>query len=882
MATDRQALPKAYDPKDVESRWYRFWDESGFFRADPSSGRPPFSIVIPPPNVTGSLHIGHAFTLTLQDVIVRWKRMSGFDTLWLPGLDHAGIATQMVVERQLAREGRKKEDLGREAFEARVWEWKEQSGGKILHQLRLMGYSLDWSRERFTLDAQLSRAVREVFVSLYEAGLIYRGNYIVNWCPRCVTALSDLEVEVETENGSLWHIRYPGSDGGPGIVVATTRPETLLGDTAVAVHPEDERHRGLVGKSLRLPVLGREIPVVADEFVDREFGTGAVKLTPAHDPNDFQAAQRLGLPSINIMDERGVLNAEAGPYAGQDRFEARKGIVAQLEREGLLVKTTPHAVPLGHCQRCHTIVEPRLSRQWFVRMPPLAEPAISAVEDGRITFVPESWSKTYFEWMRNIRDWCISRQLWWGHRIPAWTCASCNELVVVRDEPKACPKCGGAALTQESDVLDTWFSSALFPFSTLGWPEKTRDLQRYYPNDVMMTGFDIIFFWVARMIMMGMRFAGDVPFRTVFINGLVRDEKGEKMSKTRGNDVDPLDLIGRHGTDAVRFTLVALAGPGTDPSLGESRLLGYKAFINKLWNASRFVLMNLEGDVAPRAEPASLPLHARWILSRLQDVIGKVDTALAEFRFDQAAHEVYHFLWDEVCDWYIEASKIDLGDTAEAPRARAVLVEVLETSLRLLHPIAPFVTEEIWQRLPHEGRSIMVAPFPRPDPKKVDASAEAQMRGLMDLIVGIRTIRATYEVEPKRKIDVTVVAPASEASLAAHAPLVRFLGRVERFDVVARAEDRPRTIKHALGALELRIPMEGLFDIAAEKTRLERERGKIDEELEGLRKRLANPQFVERAKPDVVAQSRERVSELELRRSKVEGTLGELRDAAGA
>src|SRR5438876_6790451 len=584
-----QEIPKAYEPKDVERRWYAFWEKSGFFTADPQSKKPRFAMVIPPPNVTGSLHIGHAFTLTLQDVIVRWKRMSGFDTLWLPGLDHAGIATQMVVERQLAREGKKKEDLGREAFEARVWAWKEQSGGKILSQLRLMGFSLDWTRERFTMDAQLSRAVREVFVSLYEAGLVYRGDYIVNWCPRCVTALSDLEVEVENERGSLWHIRYPEKGGGAGVVVATTRPETMLGDTAVAVHPDDERYRALVGRTLVLPILGREIPVVADSFVDREFGTGAVQLTPAHDPNDFAAGQRLGLPSINIMDERGVLNDNAGPYAGQDRFEARKGIVAQLQEEGLLIKTVPHQVPLGRCQRCDTIVEPRLSRQWFVRIQPLAEPAIAAVEDGRIVFVPESWSKTYFEWMRNIRDWVISRQLWWGHRIPAWTCAKCDELIVAREAPPACPKCGGTRLTQETDVLDTWFSSGLFPFSTLGWPERTPDLARYYPNDVMMTGYDILFFWVARMIMLGMRFAGDIPFPVVFLNGLVRDEKGEKMSKTRGNDVDPLEVIEKHGTDALRFTLAALAAPGTDPSLGEARLLGYKAFVNKLWNASRFV-----------------------------------------------------------------------------------------------------------------------------------------------------------------------------------------------------------------------------------------------------------------------------------------------------
>ena len=878
-----QEIPKAYEPKDVERRWYAFWEKSGFFTADPQSKKPRFAMVIPPPNVTGSLHIGHAFTLTLQDVIVRWKRMSGFDTLWLPGLDHAGIATQMVVERQLAREGKKKEDLGREAFEARVWAWKEQSGGKILSQLRLMGFSLDWTRERFTMDAQLSRAVREVFVSLYEAGLVYRGDYIVNWCPRCVTALSDLEVEVENERGSLWHIRYPEKGGGAGVVVATTRPETMLGDTAVAVHPDDERYRALVGRTLVLPILGREIPVVADSFVDREFGTGAVKLTPAHDPNDFAAGQRLGLPSINIMDERGVLNDNAGPYAGQDRFEARKGIVAQLQEEGLLIKTVPHQVPLGRCQRCDTIVEPRLSRQWFVRIQPLAEPAIAAVEDGRIVFVPESWSKTYFEWMRNIRDWVISRQLWWGHRIPAWTCGACGELVVARETLKRCPKCGGGELVQEQDVLDTWFSSGLFPFSTLGWPEKTADLKRYYPNDTMMTGFDIIFFWVARMIMLGLRFAGDVPFRTVFINGLVRDEKGEKMSKTRGNDVDPLEVIEKHGTDALRFTLAALAAPGTDPSLGEARLLGYKAFVNKLWNASRFVLMNLEGPRAKSYDFQKLPLASRWILSRAQDVAGRVDAALREFRFDRAAHELYHFVWDELCDWYIEMAKPALADPEQAPITRAVLVEAVETALRLLHPIMPYVTEEIWQRLPKDARAkgaaVMVAPFPRPDPAKSDPAAEEAMQPLMRLVTGIRTIRATYEVAPRRRIDVTVVAPSAKerSFLEGHAGVIRSLAALERLEVVADAPERPQTIRHAMDSLELRIPMAGLFDIAAEMTRLSKERLKIESELDGLRRKLENPQFVERAKPEVVAQSRERVAELEARRLKVEGTLADLR-----
>jgi valyl-tRNA synthetase len=869
-------LAKAYEPRDVEGRWYPFWEEQGFFHADASSGEAPFTIVIPPPNVTGALHIGHAFTLTLQDVIVRWKRMRGFDTLWLPGLDHAGIATQMVVERQLAREGKRKEELGREGFDRRVRDWKEQSGGQILKQLRLMGFSLDWARERYTMDPGFVRAVREVFVSLHEQGLIYRGQYIVNWCPRCGTALSDLEVVTRPEAGQLWHIRYPGVAGGE-VVVATTRPETMLGDTAVAVHPEDERYRHLVGKKVVLPILGREIPVVADTFVDREFGTGAVKITPAHDPNDFLAAQRLGLPSIDIMDDRAVLNQNAGPYAGQDRFEARKGIVAQLQGEGLLVKTAPHQVPLGHCQRCDTIVEPRLSLQWYMKMAPLAEPAIRAVEDGRTRFVPEKWAKTYFEWMRNIRDWCISRQLWWGHRIPAWFCDQ-GHTTVAREDPAACATCGSRALTQDTDVLDTWFSSGLFPFVTLGWPAPTPELKRYYPNDVMMTGFDIIFFWVARMMMLGMRFMGEVPFRTVFINGLVRDEKGEKMSKTKGNDLDPLDLIARHGTDAVRFTLTALAAAGTDPALSEERLLGYKAFVNKLWNASRFVLLNLRGERAASYRFADLPLPSRWILSRLQAAAGEVDAALNEYRFDVAANALYHFVWDELCDWYIEASKTYLADPAQAPAARTVLLEALESTLRLLHPILPFVTEEIWQRLPHEGSSVMVAPFPREDRAKVDAEAEREMAALMRLVTTIRTLRATYEVEPRRRIDLTLVAPGDGGVAASQRELVRALARLERFDLVPSAPDVPQTIKQPVDGMEIRIPMAGLFDVAAERARLGREREKVQAEAEGLRRRLENPQFVERAKPAVVAESREKLGALESRL----GQIGRLLEEMGA
>jgi valyl-tRNA synthetase len=868
-------LPKAYDPRDLEQRWYAFWEKQGFFRADPASARPAFAIVIPPPNVTGSLHIGHAFTLTLQDVIVRWKRMSGFDTLWLPGLDHAGIATQMVVERQLAREGKRKEDLGREGFDTRVKAWKQESGGKILNQLRLMGFSLDWTRERYTMDPGFVRAVREVFVSLHEQGLIYRGQYIVNWCPRCGTALSDLEVVTRPEAGYLWHIRYPGVGGGEGVVVATTRPETMLGDTAVAVHPDDERYRDLVGKRVVLPIMGREIPVLADTFVDREFGTGAVKITPAHDPNDFQAAQRLGLPAIDIMDGHGVLNQNAGPYAGQDRFAARQGIVAQLQREGLLVKTAPHQVPLGHCQRCDTIVEPRLSLQWYMKMAPLAEPAIRAVEDGRTRFTPEKWAKTYFEWMRNIRDWCISRQLWWGHRIPAWTCAN-QHTTVAREDPPSCPTCGSRELVQDTDVLDTWFSSGLFPFVTLGWPDQTPELKRYYPNDVMMTGFDIIFFWVARMMMLGMRFMGEVPFRTVFINGLVRDEKGEKMSKTKGNDVDPLDLIARHGTDAVRFTLTALAAAGTDPSLAEERLVGYKAFVNKLWNASRFALMNLEGERAPSYRFAELPPPSRWILSRLQAAAEEVNAALSEYRFDQAANALYHFVWDELCDWYIEIAKTYLADPAHAPIARAVLLEALETTLRLLHPILPFVTEEIWQRLPHQGPSIMVAPYPRPDPSKRDALAEREMEALRRLVIAIRTLRATYEVEPRRRIDVTLVAPDGGRAVAGQRELVRSLARLERLDIVTEAPERPQTIKQPVDGMELRIPMAGLFDLAAERARLDKEREKLRAEADGLQRRLENPQFVERAKPAVVAESREKLAGLQARLGQIGRLLEEM------
>ena len=650
-------LPKGFDHAEVDPKWYAFWESIGAFRAEPGRDRPRFSMVLPPPNVTGSLHMGHALNHTLPDIVARWKRMQGYDVLWLPGTDHAGIATQNVVEKQLAAEGRTRHDLGREAFVARVWDWVRQSHGTITGQMRKLGESVDWSRERFTLDDNLSRAVRRVFVTLYHEGLIYRDRYIVNWCPRCRTALSDLEVIHKDTAGKLWYVQYPGVGGGEPITVATTRPETMLGDTGIAVNPADERYIRAVGRAVRLPIIGRELKVVADDFVDPAFGTGAVKVTPAHDPNDFRMGQRHGLPQVIVIDEDGRMTAEAGPYAGQDRFQARAGIIRQLEQEGLLVTIADHQHAVGHCQRCNSVIEPLVSTQWFVRIAPLAAEALKAVEDGRIVFLPENWVKTYNEWMTNIHDWCISRQLWWGHRIPAWYCRQCGSTHVAEETPARCG-CGGA-LEQDSDVLDTWFSSQLWPFSTMGWPDRTPDLARYYPTDLMLTAFDIIFFWVARMIMAGLKFTGDVPFRTVYITGLVRDERGQKMSKSRGNVVDPLEVMDEVGADALRFTLTAMAAPGMDIPLSEGRMTGYRQFINKIWNASRFVLMHVGGEDARPALPAfgTLGVADRWILHRLNAVTREVNEAFGAFRFDVAADRLYHFFWHEYADWYIEMVK---------------------------------------------------------------------------------------------------------------------------------------------------------------------------------------------------------------------------------
>ena len=883
-------LSKVFEHAQVDPRWYAYWERIGAFRADPASGRPPFSMVLPPPNVTGWLHIGHALNQTLPDVVARWKRMQGYDVLWLPGTDHAGIATQNVVEKQLADEGRTRHALGREAFEARVWKWVEQSHGTITSQMRKLGSSVDWSRERFTLDDSLSRAVRRVFVALHDEGLIYRGTYLVSWCPRCRTALSDLEVDHRDAAGKLYSLRYPLREGEGAITVATTRPETMLGDTAVAVHPDDDRYRALVGRRVVLPVVERELPVIADAFVDPAFGTGAVKVTPAHDPNDFEMGRRHGLPQVSVIDEDGRMTEQAGPWAGRDRFVTRDELVAELGARGVLVGVADHVHAVGHCQRCGTVVEPLLSTQWFVRIKPLAEPALAAVRAGRTTFVPGNWTRTYEEWMTGIHDWCISRQLWWGHRIPAWYCADCGAVIVREEAPSACA-CGGA-VRQDTDVLDTWFSSGLWPFSTLGWPEATADLARYYPTSLLITAHDIIFFWVARMMMLGVKFAGDVPFETVYITSLVRDAHGRKMSKSKGNVVDPLELIEEIGADAFRFTLAALASPGMDISLSEGRLRGYRQFVNKLWNASRFVLMNLPAAarVRPDVPPAAgLDLAHRWILHRTSELSGELQAALAGFRFDVAADRLYHFVWHEYADWYIELVKPRLqGAAGQRDAAVAVLLEVHDRILRMLHPFMPFVTEEIWQALPQRdgegrtadgaGRTIALARFPAPEPSWRDDGAVAAMTLLQEVVTTIRTVRSEWGVPPSRPVTALVEGAAADVRelLAAQGGHVRHLAGLSSLafaDSVARSPD---TVRRVVRDFQLHVPLAGIVDRARETARLRRQLAKLAAQRGALQARLANRAFVERADPGVVREAREQETACGQRQAQLEQILQEL------
>ncbi|GFK92865.1 Valine--tRNA ligase [Fundidesulfovibrio magnetotacticus] len=879
-------LAKGYEPAEVEARWLEFWRESGAGTADPQAQGEPFSIVIPPPNVTGALHMGHALNLTIQDILCRHMRQKGRKVLWVPGTDHAGIATQNVVERSLGKEGVTRQALGREAFVEKVWEWRKDYGGRILNQIRRMGASVDWTRERFTMDEGLSRAVREVFVRLYEEGLIYKGDYIINWCPRCQTALADLEVEHAPKKGGLYQIRYPLADGSGELVVATTRPETMLGDTAVAVHPEDERYAAFVGRMVRLPLTDRLIPVIADAYVDREFGTGALKVTPAHDMNDFELGRRHALELLQVMDGQGRMNAAAGPdFAGLTREECRKKVLEALQEQGFLVKKEEHDHSVGECYRCKTVIEPHVSPQWFVKAGPLAQVARKAVEDGRTRIVPDQWTSTYYHWLDNIRDWCISRQIWWGHRIPAWTCQACGQLVVSREDPAACA-CGGA-LNQDEDVLDTWFSSALWPFSTLGWPDKTPELAAFYPTSVLVTAFDILFFWVARMMMMGQHFMGEVPFRDVYIHALVRDGEGKKMSKSTGNVIDPLVMIDKFGTDALRFTLAAFAAMGRDIRLSEDRIEGYRHFVNKLWNAARFSLMNLPAEIpAADLDAEGLPLHHAWILHRLEAVKAATGPALEGYHFNEAAQGLYSFLWLEFCDWYLEMIKTDFS--GDDPQAKAVaercLWTVLSELLTLLHPFMPFVTQEIWSHLPgHAEKDLSKVAYPAARPACVRPEAEAAMNLVREVVVSVRNIRSELSISPGLKLDCLVrTADAADLSvLLGNERLIMSLARLATFTAGPGVAAPKASASAAAGGNAVFVPLAGAVDFDAELARLGKELAKTAKEAEIVGRKLANEDFTARAPAEVVAKEREKgemlrekVAKLEELRARIEGLRG--------
>ncbi|MEW6458246.1 MAG: valine--tRNA ligase [Bacillota bacterium] len=875
------SIPSVYDPHQVEERRYRHWEEHGFFRPLPGTGREPYSIVMPPPNVTGELHMGHALNNTLQDVLTRWRRMQGFETLWLPGTDHAGIATQARVEGQLAQEGLTKYDLGREKFLERVWEWKANYGHRITTQLRRLGASCDWSRERFTMDEGCSAAVREVFLRLYEEGLIYRDYYIVNWCPRCSTTISDIEVEHLEVPAHLYHLKYPLKDGTGAVVIATTRPETMLGDTAVAVHPEDDRYLHLVGETVLLPLVEREIPIIADPYVDPAFGSGALKITPAHDPNDFEIGRRHGLPQVQVIGTDGRMTAEAGRYQGLDRMDCRQQVLADLKKRGLLVRVEDLDHAVGHCYRCQTMVEPTLSRQWFVRMKPLAEPAIKAVRDGRIRFVPERFAKIYLNWLENIRDWCISRQLWWGHRIPVWYCGDCGETVASGTGLAACPACGGENLEQDPDVLDTWFSSALWPFSTLGWPGKTADLDRFYPTSVLVTGRDIIFFWVARMIFSGLKFMDREPFAEVFIHGLVLDALGRKMSKSLGNGVDPIEVIEKYGADSLRFMLVTGNTPGNDLRFHFEKLEGSRNFANKLWNASRFVLLNL-GDYRPdKAAPGTLELADRWILSRFGAALARTTAGLEAYELGEAARALYEFIWDEFCDWYIELVKPRLyqGTDEERAAAQYVLVRVLRSTLELLHPFMPFITEELWQHLPHEGETIMRTAWPTAEHGLADPDAERDMAFIVEATRAVRHLRSEMNVPPSARAEAVLVVPDESV----RAVVERWRDYIENLAnvhvlVTGALETRPETAAHAVvRGMEVFVPLAGLIDIDREAGRLARELQQVEKDFSRVEGKLGNPAFLEKAPPEVVEKERGKRAELAEKREALAARLAVLR-----
>ena len=866
---EEKNIPTVYDPQSFEKKWYKYWEDNKLFHAEVKMDKQPFSIVIPPPNVTGQLHMGHALDNTLQDIQIRWRRMQGYNTLWMPGADHAGIATQIKVEEMLAQDNISRYDLGRDKFIEKVWEWKEQYGDRIITQLKSLGASCDWERERFTMDEGCSKAVREVFVSLYEKGLIYQGYRITNWCPRCNTALSDIEVEHEDKPGNLYHLRYQVENSDEYIIVATTRPETMLGDSGVAVHPEDERYCHLIGKNLILPIVERKIPIFADDYVDPSFGTGAVKVTPAHDPNDFEMGQRHNLEQIVILNSNATMAENTGKYQGLDRYACRKALLQDLEAIGALVKIEEHNHAVGQCQRCSTIVEPMVSKQWFVKMESLAQPAIAAVETEKIKFVPERFTKIYLNWLDGIRDWCISRQIWWGHRIPAWYC-ECGETIVARDSVNSCPKCGSANVKQDEDVLDTWFSSALWPFSTMGWPEQTPELKQFYPTSVLVTGYDIIFFWVARMIMMGLEFQQEIPFKHVFIHGLVRDSQGRKMSKSLGNGIDPLEVVEKYGADTLRFMLITGNTPGNDMRFYWERVESTRNFANKLWNASRFVLMNLtdyDENFDPQA--SDYTLADKWILSRYNQTVSDVTRNLERFELGEAGRAIYEFIWNEFCDWYIELSKARLynkEDSRARQTAQSVLCYVLENTLKLLHPFMPFITEEIWQHIPHEGDSIIVASWPVEQTTLTDKKAELNMEIVMETIKAIRNMRAEVNVAPGRKSEAILQLASAELVqlFELNASYVKTLAAVEPLNVSLTTPEKPENAMAAVvSGVEIYMPLKGLIDVDKETARLNKELLTLDKELARVSGKLSNEGFAAKAPPDVIEKEKAKQQEFE-------------------
>ncbi len=881
-------LPKTYDPEKTEEKWYQYWEEKGFFQAGFDPAAKSFSIVMPPPNITGQLHLGHALDNTLQDILTRWKRMQGYNTLWLPGTDHASIATEVKVVERLRERGQEKDDLGREGFLQEAWAWKKEYGGHITKQLRKLGSSCDWSRERFTMDEGCSRAVREVFVRLYEKGLIYRDNYIVNWCPDCHTTLSDIEVDHQEEDSKLYHLKYQLRDGSGFIVVATTRPETMLGDTAVAVNPEDDRYRDLIGSSIILPLLNREIPLIADQFVDREFGTGMVKVTPAHDPNDFEIGQRHGLEVIKVIDEDARMTDAAGKFAGLDRYQCREQVVAELKEQGLLEKIEDYGHAVGQCYRCDTVIEPLVSQQWFVKMEPLAKPAIQAVKAGRVRFVPERFAKVYLNWMENIQNWCISRQLWWGHRIPAWYCQDCGEIIVSRAERvEQCPACGSCKLKQDEDVLDTWFSSGLWPFSTMGWPTETAELDYFYPTDVLVTGQDIIFFWVARMIFLALEFMEEVPFRDVYIHGLIRDAQGRKMSKSLGNGIDPLEVIEQYGADALRFALITGNTPGNDMRIREEKLEASRNFANKIWNASRFILMNISGlDFTSIKRPdLNYTLADRWMISRLNRVIGSVDQALAVYNFGEASKVLYDFIWSEFCDWYIELIKPRLyqdQDRQAKQTAQYVGAVVLESILRLLHPVMPALTEEIWQQLSiGSGASIMIAPWPRVDDEVIAEESEARMNTIMGVIKAIRNLRNEMKVNPGKRIKAILHAPAEHLTILEEGyNYIKDLARLKELVLAGSGAVKNKAEKSStavVSGIEVILPLAEMVDLEKEIERLEKELGATEFEIKRAESKLANQGFVSKAPVQMVERERAKLQEYREKKEKLQRRLLDLK-----